>query len=71
MVALNVRFATDCVKTGHSAPHLIPDIQTETLPAISIIGICATASHYGGITVTLYLTPKLGNGIWGLRKVSP
>ena len=37
-------------------------------------------SHYGDtlslritvrITVTLYLTPKFGNGILGLRKVSP
>lgn len=24
--------------------------------------------RYGGVTVTLYLSPKLGNGIWGQVK---
>ena len=31
------------LETRLSASHNIPDIQTETLPAISIIGICAAA----------------------------
>ena len=88
LMMIDLRPRLGVIKTRLSAPPNIPDIQTETLPAISIIGICGAALrgmrpgitwHYGdtllgitvGITLTLYLTPKLGNGIRRLSKVSP